>query len=155
MRNKSYKSKMVILVIIIPILFSCATIQQKQGESRDAQFYNNQGAIYVAKGQYDQAISDFNKVLEIDPKFAGGGAYYGRAMVYEKKNQYDQAILDFNKALEIDPKHASAYYNRGRSYYFKKEYDKSWNDIRKAQDLGYKIPAEFLDDLRKASEREE
>jgi hypothetical protein len=47
-----------------------------------------------------------------------------------------------------------AYFNRGRSYYFKKEYDKSWDDIRKAQDLGYKIPAEFLDDLRKASGRE-
>jgi len=51
---------------------------------------------------------------------------------------------------------ALAYYNRGRTYYFKKdkEYDKSWNDIKKAQDLGYKVPPEFLDDLRKASGRQ-
>jgi hypothetical protein len=47
-----------------------------------------------------------------------------------------------------------AYYNRGRSYYYKKEYDKSWKDINKAQELGRKIPAEFLDDLRKASGKE-
>jgi len=68
--------------------------------------------------------------------------------------QYDQAISDFNKALEINPKLASAYYNRARAYYFKKEYDKSWDDIKKTQDSGYKIPAELLDELRKASGRE-
>ena len=46
------------------------------------------------------------------------------------------------------------YYNRGAVYYYRKQYDKSWDDIKKAQDLGYKIPAEFLDDLRKASGRQ-
>jgi len=119
---------------------------------RLAMAYSNRGTAYMNKGQYDQAISDHTKAVEISPQFAG--AYYGRAMVFEKKNQYDQAISDFNKVLEVDPKHASAYYRRGRSYYFKKEYDKSWDDIKSAQDLGYKIPAEFLDDLRKASGRE-
>jgi hypothetical protein len=49
---------------------------------------------------------------------------------------------------------ALAYGNRGRAYYFKKEYDKSWDDIKKVQALGYQIPPEFLDDLRKASGRE-
>jgi len=165
-----------------------ASGKQEQIESKDAQFYNNRGAIYVAKGQYDQAISDFNKALEIDPnylfaynnrgtaymnkdqydqaisdfnkvleiepRYAGGAAYYGRAMVYEKKDQYDQAISDFNKAIEIDPKNASAYYRRGRCYYFKKEYNKSWEDVKKAQSLGYKISPEFLEKLRKDSGRE-
>jgi hypothetical protein len=31
----------------------------------------------------------------------------------------------------------------------KREFDKSWEDIKKAQDLEYKIPHKFLDDLRK------
>lgn len=35
-----------------------------------------------------------------------------------------------------------------------REYNKSWNDINKVQELGHKIPPEFLDDLRKASGRE-
>jgi len=39
-------------------------------------------------------------------------------------------------------------------YYLSEEYDKSWRDIRKAQDLGYKVSPEFLEDLRKASGRE-
>jgi hypothetical protein len=35
-----------------------------------------------------------------------------------------------------------------------KEYDKSWDDIKKAQALGYQIPPKSLDDLRKASGRQ-
>jgi tetratricopeptide (TPR) repeat protein len=74
-------------------------------------------------------------------------------MIYSQRELFDQAIADFNKALEIDPKYTEAYISRGKAYYFKGEYDKAWGDIKKAQGLGYKIPAEFLDTLRKASEK--
>ena len=133
------------IIILIPLLFSCAT-------TKDAKFYSNRGVAYAAKSQYDQAISDYTKALEINPRFAW--AYYNRGNAYMRKDQYDQAISDFNKVLEINPREAQAYSRRGRCYYFKKEYDKSWDDIKKAQDLGYKIPPEFLDELRKASGRE-
>jgi lipoprotein NlpI len=62
-----------------------------------------------------------------------------------EKGQYDHTISDFDKTLEIDPKSALAYVNRGRSHYYKEEFDKSWDDIKKAQDLDFKIPPEFLD----------
>lgn len=68
--------------------------------------------------------------------------------------KYNQAIANFNKAMEIIPGDAPAYYLRGKAYYFKKEYDKSWDDIKRAQDLGYEVAAEFLDDLRRASGRQ-
>ena len=80
--------------------------------------------------------------------------YHNRGIAYLGKEQYDQAISDFSKAIEIDPRYGEAYYKRGRSHYLKKEYDKSWKDIKRAQDLGYKIPAEFLEALRKESGRE-
>jgi tetratricopeptide (TPR) repeat protein len=187
MRNKMSKSMMVISIIIIPLLFSCATTQQKQSESRDAEFYLNRGLDYVNKGQYDQGISDLTKAIEIDPRFAraydirsitymaksqwdqamsdcnkaleinprSASAYHSRGRVYMGKGQYEQAIPDFTRAIEINPNFALAYYNRGRSYYYKKEkeYDKSWEDIRKAQDLGWRVPPEFLEELRKASGR--
>jgi tetratricopeptide (TPR) repeat protein len=118
MVDKLHNFRPMLLIIVIPILFSCATTQQKQVESKDAQFYNNRGIGNAAKGQYDQAVSDFTM------------------------------------ALEINPRDALAYYHRARACYFKKEYDKSWRDIRKAQDLGYKVPLKFLDDFRKASGRQ-
>ncbi len=79
--------------------------------------------------------------------------YYALGSAYLHRREFEQAILSLNKSLEINPKYAEAYISRGRGYYFRGDYDKSWEDIRRAQDLGSKIPAEFLDDLRTASER--
>jgi tetratricopeptide (TPR) repeat protein len=79
--------------------------------------------------------------------------YYRMGVAYLQKREFEQALLLLNKSLEINPKYAEAYVSRGRGYYYRGEYDKSWEDIKKAQDLGYKIPPEFLDDLRRASER--
>jgi Flp pilus assembly protein TadD len=149
MKNTVNKLIGIILPIVLFFLFSYASAQQKQNEPKDAKFYIDRGIAYGEKGQYDWAIADFNKALEIDPKDAG--AYYYRGIAYANKSQHDQAISDYNKALEIGPKSAGAYYNRATAYYFKKEYDKSWKDIYKAQDLGYKIPSKFLENLRNAS----
>jgi tetratricopeptide (TPR) repeat protein len=71
-----------------------------------------------------------------------------------RKGQLDQAISDFTKALEINPRFAMAYNNRGIAYYSKRQYDKSWMDVKKAQSLGYQIYPNFLDNLRKASGRQ-
>jgi len=119
---------------------------------RHAKAYCNRGVAYGEKGIHDQAISDFNNALEIDPRYAE--AYYNRGVAYREKGQYDQAISDYTKALEINPRHAGAYYDRGVAYYFKREYEKSWKNVKKAQSLGDQIHPEFLDNLRKASGRQ-
>lgn len=115
-------------------------------------YSNTQGIANLKKRQYDRAISDFSKALEIESKSAD--VYNNRGVAYENKDQYEEAISDFNKAIEINPRHSGAWFNRGVAYYFKKEYDRSLEDVNKAQELGHKIPPKFLDDLRKASRRE-
>ena len=119
---------------------------------RNAEAYNNRGIWYHMKGQDDQAISDYTKALEINPRLAE--TYNNRGVSYDTKGQHDQAISDLTKALEINPRYADAYYNRAFTYYFKREYEKSWKDVEKAQSLGYQIPPKFLEDLRKASGRQ-
>ena len=74
----------IVLVLIFPFLFSCAAPRI------NAEAYNNRGVAYAAKGQYDQAISDYNKALEMNPRFAK--AYYNRGLAYWRKGQPDQAI---------------------------------------------------------------
>ena len=32
--------------------------------------YSNRGGVYIVKGQYDKAISDCNKAIEINPRYA-------------------------------------------------------------------------------------
>ena len=152
MANNRCRLILVITITFVLSLFSCASTQQKPSESEDANLYYNRGHAYGEKGQYDREIADYTRAIEIDPMFAK--AYNNRGVAYGKKTQYDQAIADFNKAIEIDPKFAKAYNNRGVAYYYKKEYDKSWDDVKRAQNLGYQIPTKFLDDLQKASGRQ-
>jgi Tfp pilus assembly protein PilF len=86
---------MLISIIIIPVLFSCATTQQKQVESKeDAKTYYQLGITHVQKGDFDQAILYFTKAIESDPK--NPKAYNNRGGAYMAKGQYDRAISDFN-----------------------------------------------------------
>jgi tetratricopeptide (TPR) repeat protein len=120
--------------------------------SREAKSYFDQGRTYAESGQHDLAISYFSKAIEINPMSAA--TYWNRGIAYAKTGQHDLAISDFSKAIEIDPTNAKSYFNRGISYFHKREYEKSWGDIKKAQALGYKIPPKFLEDLQKASGRQ-
>jgi tetratricopeptide (TPR) repeat protein len=117
-----------------------------------AEGYVKSAGTYFSEGQYDLAISDYNLALGIHPRLVD--AYIGRGLAYVQKGEYDFAISDYNIALEISPNNPLAYNNRGRAYYLKGDYDKSWEDFEKAQELGYEVPPEFLDELRKASGRQ-
>ena len=93
----------------------------------------NRGNAYFEKGQYDQAISAYNKALEINPRFAL--AYYSRGLAYARMGQYDQAISNYNKALELNPKYAGAYNNRGNAYAIKDQYDQAISNFNKALEI--------------------
>jgi len=64
------------------------------------------------------------------------------------------SVSDYNKAIELDPRAADAYSNRGVAYWLKQEYARAWNDVYKAQSLGYHVHPEFLKALREASGRQ-
>ena len=49
---------------------------------------------YEKKGDYDLALEDYNKVIELNPNYAE--AYYSRGMAYGKKGDYDLALVDYN-----------------------------------------------------------
>ena len=67
--------------------------------------------------------------------------------------QYDQAISNISKGIDIDPKNGEMYFNRAVTYFHNNEYDKAWDDVNKAQNLGWEIHSGFLQDLRNASDK--
>jgi len=83
--------------LIILFIAGCPKVQQPKLE--DAEAYTSRGLAYLYKGQYDQAISDCNRAIEINPRNIETLNIRGDA--YRFKGQYDKAISDFNKAIEI------------------------------------------------------
>ena len=75
----------------------------------------------------------------------------GQQNILVQTDRYDRAISELSRVLEKNPQNARAYYERGLVYYEMGQYDRARQDIRKAQSLGYDVPAEFLRLLSEAS----
>jgi TolB-like protein/DNA-binding winged helix-turn-helix (wHTH) protein/tetratricopeptide (TPR) repeat protein len=54
---------------------------------------------YIYRGQYDLALENVRKRLELDPQFAE--AYFELGRVYERKGMYQDAIVQFQKAFDV------------------------------------------------------
>ncbi|GEM_PF-824798 len=97
--------------------------------------YSMRAFAYNAKGNNEQAILDFSKAIEINPK----AEYYDdRGLVYAAKGNNDQAILDCNKSIELKPNYADAYYARGCAYGNKNNSDQAISDFSRAIELNPK-----------------
>ena len=70
--------------------------------------YFNRGIAYYEQKEYELAISDYDKFIELNPNYAD--AYFGRGLayadlgqVYADKGMYERSIADFSKAIELTP----------------------------------------------------
>ena len=117
-----------------------------------ANAYYNRGCVYLRVRNFDQAISDYTETIELTPQSAQ--AYNKRGYVYTIKDEYDPAISDYSKGIELDPQVPDLYFGRAVCYFRRNEFEKSWADLHKAEELGYKVPVRFINDLKKASGRE-
>ncbi|MFN5538450.1 MAG: tetratricopeptide repeat protein [Candidatus Melainabacteria bacterium] len=71
----------------------------------------NQAVNDFASQNWQSAIDNFTKAIEIDPDSAR--AYLQRGVAKRKTNDYSGAIVDYGQAIEIDPDLYEAYVNRG------------------------------------------
>ena len=70
--------------------------------------------LLILLGKYNEAIADFNKSIELNPK--NETVYNNRGSVYNELGNYNEAIADFNKSIELNPKNADVYARRGYVY---------------------------------------
>ena len=83
------------------IIRGCSGVINSRQELRQtlAIAYHRRGTAYASKKEYDQAIADYTKALEIDPKYVG--AYNDRGLAYTSKGDYERAIADVTRAVEL------------------------------------------------------
>jgi tetratricopeptide (TPR) repeat protein len=95
----------------------------------------------LLKKEYDKAIEDYSKAIDLKPDYAD--AYFDRGNAWSEKKEYDKAIEDYDKATYLKPDNAIAYYNRGNRWLNKKEYDKAIEDYSKAIELKPDYPLAY------------
>jgi uncharacterized protein (TIGR02145 family) len=91
--------------------------------------YVARGTMYKNKGDYDQAIANYTKAINLDHNYMM--AYDNRGDMHCKKGDYGQAIADYTKAISIDPSYMVAYSSRGNAYYNKGNYNDAIADYTK------------------------
>ena len=64
-------------------------------------WYLRGGAYLDKKGDYDQAIADFSRAIELNPDNAE--YWHDRGAAYFRKGDYDQAIADYAHACQLAP----------------------------------------------------
>ncbi|MBF0555249.1 MAG: tetratricopeptide repeat protein [Nitrospirae bacterium] len=118
--------------------------------------YNYRALAYLQLGDFDRAIHDANKAIELDQKDHNG--YYYRGIAHRGKEEYDKAIVDFTQVIALCPGYTLGYFSRGLTHYArganyhvfglsdlaKKDYDMAISDYKIAARHGMSYARQFL-----------
>ena len=90
---------------------SIANISEGIDNDKAATAFFARGAANSNLGKHDEAISDYNEAIRLNPNLAA--VYMFRGVAHGNLGKYDEAILDLNEAIRLNPNFAEAYLNRG------------------------------------------
>ena len=90
------------------------------------------GKEHYEKEQYDKAIRDYTRAIELKPDSAK--TYKNRGTAFYKLKQYDKAIQDYSKSIELKSDEYN-YLLRGIAYGKLEQYDKAIQDYSKSIEL--------------------
>ncbi len=90
----------------------------------------NLGLALFAEGKIREAISHYNRAIQIKPNDAD--FYNNRGVAYANLSQYQLAVEDFNKAIRLSDNIAESYVNRGTIYYNLRQYQRAIEDFNEA-----------------------
>jgi len=77
-----------------------------EGDPNNYQIYYKRALVFMALGKYNQALKDFDKVIELKSDFPA--AILQRANLLLKQGQLGQAHIDFENVLRVDPHNLDA-----------------------------------------------
>src|SRR5262245_26725999 len=95
-------------VILFMTLLAPALQAQTLGSAKD---YCQRGNERRGRGQLNQAIEDYDRAIELDPRMAP--AFQGRGAARREKRDFAGALADFDRAVVLDPRSDKAYFERG------------------------------------------
>lgn len=135
-----YRSSLILAVLSISVLLSTEVFGQPTVEKAKLLYH---------KAKFNDVIIELNSVLVLTPGVAEAYLYRGNA--YFSMVNFKMAIQNYTKAIEIKPDYALAYYNRAVVLFSEQRYNDCWQDVHKAQELGYQPSGYFFGQLKEDS----
>lgn len=100
--------------------------------NRNARY--NRGLILAKHlGQYDEALTDFNELLQRNPRDTE--ALFQRGNIYFQLGRKNQALDNYVKAVNINPQLGDAFFNIGIIYHRQKKNDEALKNLKRAKDI--------------------
>ncbi|MEG4625884.1 tetratricopeptide repeat protein [Microcoleus sp. w1-18aA5] len=98
----------------------------------DGKALAHRGETHRLTGNFEAALDDFNRSLDLEPNNAWAIAHRGET--YYLMKRYQEAFADFNRAIELNPDYNWAIAHRGVTYRFLGEayYPKALADLDRA-----------------------
>ncbi|HDQ45606.1 MAG TPA: tetratricopeptide repeat protein [bacterium] len=103
------------------LISQAAAIQAEGDKENQVKHEINQGIRSLRMRQHEEAISHFDKAIEMDPNAAK--AYSGKALALKNLRRYAEAEEAYKKAIELDTADASTNLNLGTLYGDQNKYD--------------------------------
>ena len=99
----------------------------------DFAFYQNRANANFVMGEYEAAITDYSKAIELNAKEPT--IFFSRGIAYFNNKVFTSAIADFDKVIELDPKESMAYFKRGNALERIGNFEKALTDYQKTVEL--------------------
>jgi tetratricopeptide (TPR) repeat protein len=103
------------------------------GEPNNAEVYCLRGSAHCRLNHKNEALADFNKAIELNPKLAQ--PYIGCTEVWFAEGNAAKFLADVDKALAINPRYAPAFSARAWLFYRQKKLDDALSDATKSIEL--------------------
>ncbi len=81
--------------------------------AQDHNTWYSAGNENAKKGNNEDALTAYEKALEIDPRHTS--AWNNKGIVLSRMKKYEEAITCYDVAIEIDPTYANAWYNKANA----------------------------------------
>jgi tetratricopeptide (TPR) repeat protein len=81
--------------------FTAAIKTAHENDSLRSVCFANRGIAFINLGNFDRAVSDLNKAIDLDP--ISSFAYAGRGLAYLRQDKVESARRDGEKALSLNP----------------------------------------------------
>ena len=124
--------KNLFILIILVVLFSVTSVTIVYSQEDVNMFFEKGKESYIA-GNPEEAISYFEKVLEIEPNHVDALNNIGAILITLGK--HEEAIPFFDQVLAIEPNHVGALSNKGSALGSLGEFDDSMLNLNRALEI--------------------